>query len=141
MLLSKGAKFKQSLSLVPFYLGNKRSEVCLKKLEIIIRPEKLEDVKYVLNNHGCGGMTVFSAMGCGNQKGSSDVEFKGMKLNINLIPKIQVNAVVSNEVLEEVLSEISDTISTGNMGDGKVFIYEVEDVLRIRTGERGSNAL
>ena len=113
----------------------------MKKLEIIIKPEKLEVVKEILNNHGCGGMTVFSAMGCGNQKGNSNMEFKGLKLNMNLIPKVQVNAVISTDALEKVLNELSERISTGNMGDGKVFIYEVYDTLRIRTGERGSNAL
>ncbi len=113
----------------------------MKKLEIVIKPEKLEGIKEVLSNHGCGGMTVFSAMGCGNQKGSSKGEFNGVKLNINLIPKIQVNAVISDESLDLVLNEIYKEISSGNMGDGKVFIYDIYDVFRIRTGERGSNAL
>lgn len=113
----------------------------MKKLEIIIRPEKLEDLKNILNNYGCGGMTVFSAMGCGNQKGNLDVEFEGVNLNINLIPKLQVNAVINSESLEDVLIDINKNIATGSMGDGKVFIYDVADVFRIRTGERGNNAL
>ncbi|PRR81013.1 P-II family nitrogen regulator [Clostridium vincentii] len=113
----------------------------MKKLEVVIRPESLEDIKAILNEHGCGGMTMFSGMGCGNQKGIKGTEFKGVKLNINLLPKIQVNAIIQDEILEAVLTEINEKISTGGVGDGKVFIYEVFDVMRIRTGERGSNAI
>ena len=113
----------------------------MKKLEIIIRPDNLEDIKTILNNHGCGGMTIFSAMGCGNQKGEKGTEFKGVRLNINLIPKIQVNAVIEDSILEEVLINIKEKLSTGNVGDGKVFIYDISDVMRIRTGERGVKAI
>ena len=113
----------------------------MKKLEIVIRPENLEDIKAILNEHWCGGMTILSAMGCGNQKGDKNTEFKGVKLDINLLPKIQINAVIEDEVLEELLTEIKEKISTGSVGDGKVFVYTLDDVMRIRTGERGSNAI
>lgn len=113
----------------------------MKKLEIIIRPENLEDIKNILKDYGCGGMTVLTAMGCGNQKGDKTLAFKGVTLNINLLPKIQVNAVIEDEILDDVLLQIKEKISTGSVGDGKVFIYDVYDVMRIRTGERGNKAI
>lgn len=112
----------------------------MKKLEIIIRPDKLDLLKKILDDCGCGDMTVNAVMGCGMQRGNI-VEMKGLKLNINLIPKIQVNAVIKDEGLENILFEIQSKISTGNVGDGKVFIYDVGDAMRIRTGERGNKAI
>lgn len=112
----------------------------MKKLEIIIRPDKLDILKQILDDCGCGGMTVTAVMGCGMQKGNI-TEMKGLKLNINLIPKIQVNAVINDDGLENVLFEIRQKIPTGNVGDGKVFIYDVDDAMRIRTGERGNKAI
>ena len=112
----------------------------MKKLEIIIRPDKLEVLKKLLDQCGCGGMTVTAGMGCGMQKGNI-TELKGLKLNINLIPKIQVNAVISDNSLENLLVEIRNNIATGQVGDGKVFVYDVEDAMRIRTGERGVRAI
>ncbi len=114
----------------------------MKKLEITIKPESLEHVKNILSDKGASGMTIFSAMGCGNQKGDTEVtEFKGGTFKINLLPKIQVAVYVSDEVVEEVLLAIHEEIATGNVGDGKVAVFGLEDVMRIRTGERGKNAL
>lgn len=114
----------------------------MKKLEIIIRPERLETLKVILNEHAVGGMTVTSVMGCGNQKGASDVDFKGLKLlNMNLIPKVQANVIVDDDQLEDILTDVHEQISSGRVGDGKVFVYPVEDAMRIRTGERGKRAL
>lgn len=114
----------------------------MKKLEIIIRPDKLEDLKEILNAYSVGGMTVISVMGCGNQKGYTNESFKGLVLpNINLIPKIQVNVVVPESAADEILNNIHERISTGTVGDGKVFVYEVEEAMRIRTGERGSKVI
>ncbi len=116
--------------------------VHMKKLEIIIRPEKLEELKTVLNNYSVGGMSISSIMGCGNQKGYTYDGIKGLSLpNINLIPKIQVNVVVADEVVSELLSSIHEEIATGKVGDGKVFVYPVEEAMRIRTGERGNKAI
>ncbi len=112
----------------------------MKKLEIIIRPDKLEVLKKILDDCGCGGMTIMAVMGCGKQKGNLN-EIKGLKVNINLLPKIQVNTVIGDEILDSVLIRIKEEISTGNVGDGKVFIYDVEDAMRIRTGERGSKVI
>ena len=113
----------------------------MKKLEIIVRPENLEDIKTILDKNSCGGMTLLTAMGCGKQKGEKGALLKGVKVNINLLPKIQVNVVIEDEDLENFLREIKETISTGKAGDVKVFVYDVYDAMRIRTGERGTKAI
>lgn len=117
----------------------------MKELVIIIKPEKLENVKTVLDELHCDGMTISSVMGCGTQKGLTDQDsvntIKGFKTNINLLPKIQVNAVVRDAIVEEAVLKIRETVVTNNVGDGKIFIRKVEDAVRIRTGERGDKAL
>ncbi|MGC7870170.1 P-II family nitrogen regulator [Desulfosporosinus sp. FKB] len=110
------------------------------KLEIITRSEKLVDVKKILAKHDYIGLTVTAVMGCGHQKGRIK-EFEGLNLEINLLPKVQVMTVVLDEDVEEILTELHETISTGKVGDGKVFISDVRDVMRIRTGERGEKTL
>lgn len=118
----------------------------MKELIILIRPEKLEDVKSVLDDVNCGGMTLSTAMGCGTQKGVSNEdgavnEIKGLKTTINLLPKVKVEIVVDNKDVEKIIDKIRDTCVTGHVGDGKIFIKDVEDAVRIRTGERGVKAL
>jgi len=114
----------------------------MKKLDIIIRPEKLENLKVILNRCKVGGMTVMSVMGCGNQKGAANIDLKGLKvLSMNLIPKIQATVVVDDADVEELLSLLHESISSGKVGDGKVFISPVDDIMRMRTGERGKKAL
>lgn len=116
----------------------------MKELIIIIRPEKLEDVKAVLDEVHCGGMTLSTAMGCGTQKGSAEGsvnELKGLKTTINLLPKVKVEVVVEDKIVEDVIMKIRDVCATDHVGDGKIFIREVEDAIRIRTGERGTKAL
>jgi nitrogen regulatory protein P-II 1 len=112
----------------------------MKKLMIVIRPEKLEELKELLNRFDIGGMTVTSAMGCGNQKGIVST-MKGVQFNINLIPKIYVDVIINDDKLEEILIGIHETLATGKVGDGKVFVSPVEEVMRIRTGERGKSAI
>lgn len=112
----------------------------MKKLEIIIRPEMLEKLKEILNRHNIGGMTVMSVMGCGNQKGDIR-EYKGMRLNMNLIPKIMAIIVMEDSGVNDVLVDLKEQISSGRVGDGKVFVYTVDEAMRIRTGERGSVAI
>ncbi len=114
----------------------------MKEITMYIKPEKLEVVKEVLQSHGCGGMSVMSIMGCGIQMGDTrTVDFKGLRTNINLIPKIKVEAIVKDETVEELLLDIRDKVATGQAGDGKVIIKSVDDVMRIRTGERGNDAI
>lgn len=112
----------------------------MKKLEIIIRPDMLEKLKEILNRHNAGGMTVMSVMGCGNQKGDIS-EYKGMRLNMNLIPKIMAVVVVKDDIVDDILVEIHEKISSGKVGDGKVFVYDAKEAMRIRTGERGTAAI
>lgn len=117
----------------------------MKELIIIIRPEKLEKVKQILDEQNCGGMTISSVMGCGTQKGIAEDDavnvIKGFKTNINLLPKIRVEAVVPDNAVEEIITELRDKIPTGHVGDGKVFIRNIEGAVRLRTGERNEKAL
>lgn len=115
----------------------------MKKLEIIIRPDKLEKLKMILNDTAIGGITVTSVMGCGNQKGATDLDsIKGLRVSgMNLIPKIQAMVVVDDKDVDTILAAIYSEISTGVVGDGKVFISNVEDCMRIRTGERGKKSI
>ena len=116
----------------------------MKELVMIIRPEKLETLKSILDEYHCGGMTISSVMGCGTQKGSLEEvvnEIKGLKTTINLLPKIRIEAVVADEQVEEIITQIREKVATGHVGDGKIFIRNIEDAVRIRTGERGNKAL
>lgn len=112
----------------------------MKKMEIITRPEKLEDLKEVVNNAGTYGMTVSMVSGCGLQKGRREI-YRGTEVSINLLPKVKVEIVVPDDVVEKLLTEICKTVKTGRVGDGKIFIYNIEDSVRIRTGERGEKAI
>lgn len=112
----------------------------MKKLEIIIRPEKLEDLKLILNDNNAQGLMITNIMGYGNQKGHVEI-YRGTKSLVNLLPKVKVETIVSAETAEVIIDKVLKEIRTGNYGDGKIFIYEVDDVVRIRTGERGQEAL
>lgn len=112
----------------------------MKKLEIIIKPEKLESLKDILNECNANGLMISNIMGYGKQKGYVQV-YRGAKTNVNLLPKIKVETVVPTDIAETIVEKVVKEINTGNYGDGKIFIYEVEDAVRIRTGERGYDAL
>ena len=114
----------------------------VKELVMIIRPEKLETVKEIIDNIHCGGMTISTVMGCGTQRGVVGTvnEIKGFKTNINLLPKIKVEVVVEDDLVEDLILEVQDKISTGAAGDGKIFIRNIDGAVRIRTGERGNKA-
>lgn len=118
----------------------KEESINMKKIELIIRTEKLELLKGILTKYEYSGLTVMSAMGCGHQKGNSE-EFEKLGIEINLLPRLYVMTVVWDEDLDEILAEIIAKLSTGTVGDGKIFISNVEDVVRIRTGEHGKNVL
>lgn len=117
----------------------------MKELTIIIKPEKLEVLKNIIDDHGCSGMTISTVMGCGTQKGYSEEEIshelKGMHTTINLLPKIRVCVVTTDEIAAEMITDICEKISTGKVGDGKIFVRTIDDVIRIRTGERGEKVL
>lgn len=112
----------------------------MKKLEIVIKPEKLDELKSLLDDCKANGVMISNIMGYGNQKGYTQV-YRGTEYNVNLLPKIKVETVVINEVAEKIIEKILKVIYSGNYGDGKIFVYDVEDVVRIRTGERGEIAL
>ena len=115
----------------------------MKELVMIIKPEKLEEVKEILDSIHCGGMTISSVMGCGTQRGTLKTvnDIKGFKTNINLLPKIKVEVVVEDDLVEKIILEVRDKISTGAVGDGKIFVRNMDEAVRIRTGERGIKAL
>ncbi|MFZ5597629.1 MAG: P-II family nitrogen regulator [Bacillota bacterium] len=112
----------------------------MKKIECILRPGKLEEVKEALNKMGVHGMTVMQVMGCGLQKGRKEV-YRGTELTINLLPKVKVEIVVRDGQLDSVLKMVRESAVTGEIGDGKIFVSNVENVIRIRTGETGDKAI
>ena len=112
----------------------------MKKLEIIIKAEKLEDLKSILDSNGSNGVMISNIMGYGNQKGHPHL-YRGAEYSVNLLPKVRVETVVPKEEADLLIEAIVKEINTGNYGDGKIFVYDVEDAVRIRTGERGKEAL
>ena len=119
---------------------NIKEELGMKKLGIIIKPEKLEDLKGVLDTEEVNGLNIVNSMGYGNQKGIIK-NYRGAEYSVNLLPKIKVETVVADEVAPKLIDKIVDEINTGHFGDGKIFVYDVEDAIRIRTGEHGTKAL
>ncbi len=112
----------------------------MKKLEIIIRPFKLDEIKEKLTSLGITGMTVLEVKGFGRQKGHTEI-YRGAEYQIDLVPKIKIEVVLEESLLEEAVRIASDAAKTGKVGDGKIFISPVDNALRIRTGEDGVNAL
>ena len=112
----------------------------MKKLEIIIKREKLEDLKTMLEGCKANGIMISNVMGYGNQKGYKQM-YRGTEYTVNLLPKVKVETVVAEETSEAIVEKVVKEITTGNYGDGKIFIYDVQDAVRIRTGERGVQAL
>ncbi len=112
----------------------------MKKIEAIIRPEKLDDVKLALEDIGCIGMTVSEVKGRGRQKGIVH-QWRGREYRVDLLPKVKLEIVVSDDMVDKVVETIVETARTGNVGDGKIFVLPIEDVIRVRTGERGEAAV
>ncbi|AEF93415.1 nitrogen regulatory protein P-II [Desulfotomaculum nigrificans CO-1-SRB] len=110
------------------------------KIEAIIRPGKLEEVKDALNKLGIHGMTVSQVIGCGHQKGRTEV-YRGAEYSINLLPKVKVEVVVRDQWVDQCVKAISEAARSGEIGDGKIFVYPLSDVIRIRTGEHGDDAV
>jgi nitrogen regulatory protein P-II 1 len=112
----------------------------MKKLEIIIKPGAFEKVKNVLTELGVHGLNYTEIRGFGRQRGHKEV-YRGTIMQVDCLPKIKVDVAVHDEALEKVLNAVMDAIRTGQVGDGKIFISDVRDAVRIRTGERGDAAL
>jgi nitrogen regulatory protein P-II 2 len=112
----------------------------VKKIEAILKPFKLDEVKKALNEAGVTGMTVLEVKGFGRQKGHTEV-YRGAEYVVDFIPKVKIEAAVPDEMVPAVVERILTTARTGKIGDGKIFVYDLEEVVRIRTGERGKEAL
>lgn len=112
----------------------------MKKIEAIVRPGKLETIKEALSKLGIRGLTVSNILGCGNQKGYKEI-YRGQEVKIQLLPKIRLEIVLPDELAEEAIDAIIETARTGNVGDGKIFVYDVQEAIRIRTGDKGLSAL
>ncbi|XXM73920.1 P-II family nitrogen regulator [Lysinibacillus sphaericus] len=112
----------------------------MKKVEAIIRAESFISLRDALSLRGFSGLTVSEAAGCGKQKGKQGI-FRGNKFEINLVPRVKVEMVVDDGQIEGIIDLIVEQCSTETVGDGKIFIYPVEEVVRIRTGERGKQAV
>ena len=112
----------------------------MKKIEAIIKPFKLDDVKEALTAIGVIGMTVTEVRGFGRQKGHTEL-YRGSEYTVDFLPKVKLEVVVEDGLAERVVEAIAQTAQTGRIGDGKIFVSTVDEVLRIRTGERGSDAI
>lgn len=112
----------------------------MKKIETIMKPFKLDEVKDALNGIGITGMTVSEVKGFGRQKGHKEI-YRGAEYHVDFVPKIQINLVVDDAQVDEVVSVLLSSAKTGQIGDGKIFINNVEEAIRIRTGESGKDAL
>jgi nitrogen regulatory protein P-II 1 len=112
----------------------------MKKVEAVIKPFKLDDVKEKLAELGIKGMTVTEVRGFGRQKGHTEI-YRGAEYVVDFLPKIKIEVVVPDNQLAEVVDAIRKAAHTGKIGDGKIFVYSVEEVVRIRTGEMGEQAL
>lgn len=112
----------------------------MKKIEAIIKPFKLDDVKEALNNIGIQGMTIADVKGYGRQKGHKEI-YRGAEYVVDFIPKIKVEIVIEDDRAEDVIKTIQDAANTGKIGDGKIFVLSIEEAVRVRTGERGKDAI
>ena len=112
----------------------------MKKIEAVIQPFKLDEVKDALNQIGLKGITVLEAKGFGRQKGHTEL-YRGAEYVVDFLPKVKVEAAIKSELVDRVIEAIEKSANTGKIGDGKIFVFELEQVVRIRTGETGADAL
>jgi nitrogen regulatory protein P-II 1 len=112
----------------------------MKKIEAIIKPFKLDEVKEALHEVGIKGITVTEAKGFGRQKGHTEL-YRGAEYVVDFLPKVKIEVVCSDDLADRAVEAISQAARTGRIGDGKIFISEIQEVIRIRTGERGDDAV
>src|SRR5579859_6226869 len=112
----------------------------MKKIEAIIKPFKLEDVKEALNKVGVQGLTVTEAKGYGRQKGHTEL-YRGAEYVVDFLPKVKVEVVVDDALLDSAVDAIEQAARSGKIGDGKIFVSSIDEVIRIRTGEKGADAI
>ena len=125
---------------VPLALMGGAEECTLKKVQVICRPTRLDDLRRELNAIGVTGMTVLEAKGCGEQKGARET-YRGIPVSVEFVPKVQVDIVVSKVPVADVVSAARRALYTGHIGDGKVFVYGVAEAVKVRTGEHGYDAV
>ena len=112
----------------------------MKKIEAIIKPFKLDDVRAALSEIGVSGMTVTEVKGFGRQRGHTEL-YRGAEYVVDFLPKVKIEAAIKSDLLDRVIEAIEKAANTGKIGDGKIFVFELEQVVRIRTGETGADAL
>ena len=112
----------------------------MKKIEAIIKPFKLDDVKDALNKIGVNGMTISEVKGFGRQRGHKEI-YRGAEYQVDFVPKVQIDVVVDSALADQVVEAISKSANTGKIGDGKIFVFPVSEAVRIRTGETGESAI
>ena len=112
----------------------------MKKIDAIIKPFKMDDVREALAEAGINGMTVTEVKGFGRQKGHTEL-YRGAEYNVDFLPKVKIEVVIADEQVERAIEAIINTAKTGKIGDGKIFVYDVEQVIRIRTGEQNEDAV
>jgi len=132
----------QLLLLLDLRIGNLELRVNrdMKKIEAIIKPFKLDDIREALADQGITGMTVTEVKGFGRQKGHTEL-YRGAEYMVDFLPKVKIELVVPDDILETCIETIMKTAQTGKIGDGKIFVYNVEQVIRIRTGEMDESAI
>lgn len=112
----------------------------MKKIEAIVRPHKMEDIREALHEIGVNGMTITEVKGIGRQKGHTET-YRGSEYEINFVPKIKLEVVVPDDQVQKVISVVIKTAKTGEVGDGKIFLQPIEETIRVRTEESGESAL
>lgn len=121
-------------------VGARKRRIAMTKIEAIVRPGKLDDIKVALDDLGLTGITVSHVMGSGRQRGRTQ-QYRGQEYVVNLLDKIKIETVVEDDTAEDVVKAITKAAGTGEIGDGKIFLYKVSDAVRIRTGQAGEAAL
>lgn len=124
----------------PAFTGQSGKLVLMKKIEAIIKPFKLDEVKEALQEVGLQGITVTEAKGFGRQKGHTEL-YRGAEYVVDFLPKVKVEIVVADETADAAVEAIRNAAQTGRIGDGKIFVSNIEEVIRIRTGETGNDAI
>ena len=119
---------------------SQKRKAVMKKIEAVIKPFKLDEVKEALQEIGVQGLSVLEAKGFGRQKGHTEL-YRGAEYVVDFLPKVKIEVVVTDDILDEVITTIVDTAKTGKIGDGKIFVSDVQQAIRIRTSEEGTDAL
>jgi nitrogen regulatory protein P-II 1 len=131
---------RRTFSLEFFQRHLKEGEALMKMVEAIVKPFKLEEVKEALTKAGIQGMTVEEVKGFGRQKGHTEL-YRGAEYSVDFLPKVKIQILAADEQAAKIVQVISDAAKTGKIGDGKIFVSNVEELIRIRTGEKGADAI